>query len=283
MVSMEIYVEYAFIENFLLDVSLYYLALKFLKFPIKIKCVLLGGLLGAIFAVCYPILKLYAFCLAEILRVGMPFVICLCSFKRGDLKNDRGRYALSVLSFYVLSFAFAGGVYGVCAIFNLDYAYVNGTIVGVPLGVCFAVGVGLFAFIKRFFKEIYKRKSKTKFFYQCELTLNEKSIRANGFLDSGNLASKNGKPICFVTPDLFFDLVGLETSSLVMDELAVSTVLGNKKIKIFFLDEIKIYCDGGENIISKPYCAVKTLTGTREYKVLLGAWALEGQERKYGI
>ena len=283
MVSMEIYVEYAFIENFLLDVSLYYLALKFLKFPIKIKCVLLGGLLGAIFAVCYPILKLYAFCLAEILRVGMPFVICLCSFKRGVFKNDRGRYALSVLSFYVLSFAFAGGVYGVCAIFNLDYAYVGGIIVGAPLGVCFSVGVGFFVFVKKFVKEIYKRKIKTEFFYKCELTLNGKRVRTDGFVDSGNLASKNGKPVCFVTPDLFFELVGLETSSLAMDELAVSTVLGNKKIKIFFLDEIKIYCDGGENIISKPYCAVKTLTGTREYKVLLGAWALEGQERKYGI
>ncbi len=283
MLVMEIYVEYAFIENFLLDLALLYLALKLSKSPIKTKGVLLGGLLGAFFAVGYPLLKLYVFYLAEILRITFPFIICLCAFNGKILKNDGGRYALSVISFYGLSFAFAGGVYGVCAVFNLDYAYAGGTIVGAPLGVCFAVGVGFFTGFKKFVKEFYKRKIKTQFVYPCELKLNGKTIQTDGFVDSGNVAFKNGKPVCFVSADLLFELVGLESFSFATDEIAVSTVSGNKNIKIFFLDEIKIYCDGRTNIISKPYCAVKTLSGTREYKVLLGAWALEGQEKSYEI
>jgi hypothetical protein len=191
---------------------------------------------------------------------------------------DRGRYALNVFSFYLSSFIFAGGVYAVCSACSLPYGYGDGVFVGVPLGLTFSSCVGLTVICVHFAKRVYKRKRTTNFIYPCELKYNGKSVCADAFIDSGNVAHKDGKPVCFVSADLFFDIVGVNWQSIKTEELALATVAGNKQVKIFFLDEIRIYCDGKTNIISKPYCAIKTFAGAREYKVLLGAWALDGQE-----
>lgn len=276
MLGMEIYVEYALIENFALDFALGYLACVFSKTPVKIKGLFVGAFLGAVFAIFYPLLKLYAFYLAEILKITFPFLICFCLFGGRISKKDRGRYALNVLSFFLSSFIFAGGAYAVCSAFSIPYAYDGGTFVGAPLGLTFSAFIFLTALSVNFAKRVYRRKRTTNFIYPCELKRNGKTVRADGFIDSGNMAYKDGKPVCFVSADLFFEIVGVEWQSIATEELALSTVAGDKKIKIFFLDEIKIYCDGKANIISKPYCAVKTFTGAREYKVLLGAWALDG-------
>ena len=273
--TMEIYVEYAFLENFLLDTALCYLALKLSKSKVKGAGLALGGGVGGAFAIGYPLLKAYLSWLAFVLRIGLPFLICLCAFDGRILPKEWGRYALCVLSFYLLSFAFAGGAYAVCGLFGIAYAYGDGVFVGVPIGVCFAVFVGVFVLFRWFYKGVYKRKNAIRFIYPCELKLGGKVVCADGFVDSGNVARKEGKPVCFVTADLFFELVGADFTSLATEELAVTTVSGRTKIKIFFLDEIKIYYDGKTNIITKPYCGVKPLSGTRAYKVLLGAWALD--------
>lgn len=276
MLGMEIYVEYALIENFTLDFAIGYLACLFSKTPIRGKGLLLGSVFGSLFAVTYPILNVYAGVLSKIILFFFPFLFCICCFGGKVKKKDRGRYALNVFSFYVVSFVFAGGTYAVCSMFSIPYAQNGVLFVGAPLGLTFSALVGMSALCVAFIKRVYKRKSRTEFIYPCALTLNGKTVRADGFVDSGNVAYKDGKPVCFVSADLFFEIVGVAWQSIATEELAVTTVAGEKKIKIFFLDEIKIYCDGKENIISKPYCAVKNLTGAREYKVLLGAWALDG-------
>jgi hypothetical protein len=154
--DMEIYVEYALLENFALDFSLGYIACVFSKTPVKIKGLLVGAFLGAIFAVCYPMLRLYAVYFAGVLKIFFPFLICFCSFNGRVLKMDRGRYALNVFSFYLSSFIFAGGVYAVCSACSLPYGYGDGVFVGVPLGLTFSSCVGLTVICVHFAKRVYK-------------------------------------------------------------------------------------------------------------------------------
>lgn len=273
---MEIYVEYAFIENFCVDVALLFLSRKIIKLTCKVPRLIYGGALGAVFAVFYPFLVLFlGQTLASVLKIAFPFLICAAGFGGRINKNEQGRYALNVISFYALSFAFAGGVYAVCGVFNVDYAFGDGIFIGAPIGLTFAVGVGVFTLMIELSKRIYRRKKQTRFIYPCELVLGNKRVRADGFVDSGNIAKKNGRPVCFVGAELVFALLGEGVFGDADAEMAITTVAGDKKIKLFFLDEIKIYCDGETNIISKPYCAVNSTLRTREYQVLLGAWALQ--------
>ncbi len=273
---MEVYVEYALLENFCVDVALLFLACKLSKTALKAWRAVVGGLLGATFAVAYPFLRiLIGNGLSEIIKICFPFLLSFVALGGKIKKNQRGRYALNVISFYLSSFAFAGGVYAVCGLFSVGYAYGGGFLTQAPMGLIFSGGVAFFALACDFSKRIYARKRQTRFLYPCEIVAGDRVVKAQGFIDSGNVARKNGAPVCFLSADLFFDLFQEDAFSLASEELAVSTVSGTKRIKLFFLDEIRIYLNGEQNIIKKPYCSMNYTFSGKDYKILLGAWAID--------
>ena len=91
---MEIYIEYAFIENFALDATLCYLSFKLLRLPIRKGFIALSAVIGAIFAVLYPFLSIFALTqgISFIFKLGFPFLACFLGFGCKIRKNDRGRY-----------------------------------------------------------------------------------------------------------------------------------------------------------------------------------------------
>jgi hypothetical protein len=135
------------------------------------------------------------------------------------------------------------------------------------------VGVG----VEWIIKKLYARRGQVRFVYPCEVFVGGKSLRINGLIDSGNLAQKDGNPVCFLSSECFFELFGAESFSLPFEEMAVTSVSGERKIKLVKLDEIKIYCGKTPNIIKQPYCSPSYTFRAREYKILLGAWALGGE------
>ena len=274
---MEVYVEYVFIENFCVDWTLVYLTARFLKLPFKKGRACLSSALGAVFALGYPFLSLFSEWLATVLKATVPFLMCLVSFGK-EKRNGRGRYALSVVTFYFLSFVFAGGIFGICAIFDLSYAYGDGILTQAPIGLALSGFVGGFALTELLIKALYERKLQTKFLFPCELCVKERRVKTLGFVDSGNVAKKDGVPICFLSAELFFELFGEESFSMPMEEIALTSLAGEKKIKLARLDEIRIYFGKKTNIIKNPYCSCGYAFGTREYKLLLGSWAFNGSD-----
>lgn len=275
---MEIYIEYAFIENFALDSLLCYLAFKFLRLPIKSRFIILSGVVGGIFAVAYPFLSLFRSTkiFGDIFKFSFPFLACFLGFGCKIRKNDVGRYEASVIAYYCLSFVFAGGVYAFCSLFNINYAFGEGIYVGVPIATVSAVSIFLIFGVRKFVKAVYRRVSISRFIYPCKLVLGGRQVRAQGYLDSGNLAQKSGVPVCFLSAELFFDVFGARAFEDGEEQLLLSTVSGEKRVKLFILDELLIYSERGENIIYKPYCAVSPALQGKEYKILLGAWAVDG-------
>ena len=274
---MEVYIEYAFIENFALDLALTFLAFQLSRNPTTLRRLLLSACLGGIFAILYPFMDVIPYLkpLGFLGKIGFPFLACLVGAGYGKCKKHRGRYALCVALYYALSFVFAGGMYAFCSIFGIDYAVGLGIYTRVPVGTIFACAVGLGWGAVAFSKAIYKRRKMSRFIYLCELRKGEKRLRVEGYLDSGNLAQKKGIPICFLRAEVFFELFGMDAFGEGDDELFVATVAGEKKIKLFLLDELWIYSGKQKNIVNKPYCAVSPALQGKEYGVLLGAWAVD--------
>lgn len=275
---MEIYIEYAFIENFALDTLLCYLAFKLLRLTIKSSAIILSGIVGATFAVLYPFLGLFRLTkiFADIFKFAFPFLACFFGFGCRIRRKDIGRYEASVVSYYCLSFVFAGGVYAFCNVFDVNYAFGNGIYVGVPIATVCAVCIFLIFLARKLVKAVYRRILISRFIYPCKLVLAGRQVRADGYLDSGNLAQKSGVPVCFLSAELFFDVFGARAFENGEEELCVSTISGEKRVKLFILDELLIYSERGENIVYKPYCAVSPALQGKEYKILLGAWAVDG-------
>ena len=113
---MEIYVEYALAENFLLDAMLLWLALKTARQKIIWGRISLAAALGAVFAVVFPLMRL-GNVLAYLLKFAVGLLLCLISVKG----KGAGRYAITAPIFFGYSFALGGALLALYSAFSLDY------------------------------------------------------------------------------------------------------------------------------------------------------------------
>ena len=263
---MEIYVEYALLENFFFDGVLLYLSLKAARLSIKYRRLVVSAAIGAVFAVVFPLLRL-PLTLAYALKYAVGVLLCFIAFPNAKSKNERGRYALSVVFFFVFSFFFGGALLGFLQEFF--QGKVPSTLV--VIGFTLLTGVSVFLIGK-----LYKRKQLYRYIYDCRLFFGQNSVFISGFLDSGNRVQKNGLPVCFVSPDILYDLRGEENwkdGGQVCDEITIQT-LGGEKTTPIFKGELELF-DEKKRRKKKVYFAATTNMLSREYKMILSPLVLE--------
>ena len=269
---MTVYIEYAFLENFVFDGGLLLLTLFALKVPIKARRVLFSALFGAFFALIYPFLHLPKV-LSLLLKIAVGLALCLLAFGRVKTKKEWGRYALTALLFFALSFAYGGTL----------TALTSGFFKGKVPSVLVLAGFLLFAaLVVVFTKKLYEKRALYAFIYDCAILYNQRRVAVLGYLDSGNLATKNDLPVCFVSPDIFYDLCGKEIvcgeekdGGQVCDELQIRTLAGERKVPLC-RGELEIKTPTGERTKKEVYFAMAANMISRDYKLLLQARILEG-------
>ena len=263
---MTVYIEYAFLENFFFDGVLLSLALLASKSKIGCWRILLSALVGAGFALIYPFLRLPS-TLLTLLKFSVGALMCLLAFGRVKTKKERGRYALTAVFFFVFSFAFGGTLMGVSGKFTTHKPF--WVLLGfTALAVCALV----------FVKKLYARRALYAFIYDCRLINGAKTVETTGFYDSGNRATKNGVPVCFLSPDLIYELFSgeiFENAGQVCDEMSIATVTGERKTPLY-QGEMQIKTAQGICTVKKVYFAPSVNMVKREYKILLNAGIFEG-------
>ncbi len=266
---MEIYIEYAFLENFFFDGVLLSLSLFAAREKLCFWRIALSATLGGVFAILFPLLKLPVFA-GTLLKTAVGMLLCMPLVKRLKTKKEWGRYALICVLFFSLSFLFGGSLLGIYTGFSVSgtgYTAAHAPFWAVLLG--FAGLSFLTLFLVR---KLYAKKAIAGRIYACRVENAGKRIQAEGFLDSGNLAQKNGLPVCFLSPDIFYELFGeevLKGGGQVCDELAIST-LGGVKTVCLYEGEICI-----ENTQKRVYFAPSANMISREYQILLHPTLLE--------
>lgn len=260
---MTVYIEYAFLENFLLDGVLLSLALVAAKAPLRWWRLVLSASLGGVFAVVFPLLRLPAF-LLTLLKISVGFLLCLLAFGRIKTKKDGSRYAFTSLFFFLFTFSFGGAITGV-------FDRVS--------PVALLIGFAVLSLISLFLiGKLYAKRALNGFLYDCRILYKQRSVAVSGFLDSGNRAQKYGVPVCFVSPELIYDLFSeeiFENGGQVCDELSVSTLNGEKKYPLYKGD-IEIVTKEGVHKKREVYFAPSANMISREYKVLLHSRIFEG-------
>ena len=265
---MEIYIEYALLQNFIIDALLLYLALNISKQPISYKRICISALCGAGFALLFPLLsltKFFAFLLKFSVGAFLPFLAT-------KPKKQGGMYALSFVFFFALTFFFGGALTAFYQIFQLDYSFQNGYIAETqPLSLVLCGCIILSVFTIKITQKLYFERKIRCFYYQCELITPLKTIKAIGFLDSGNLACFSSIPVCFLTPKLLLEVID---TGQVFDEMQITTINGTKKIKIFKGPILKIYFENSEHILKEPYFSSSTSLKNKNYQLLLSPFLL---------
>ena len=256
---MVVYVEYAFLQNFLLDGVLLSLAILLTKRKYVFYKVLLSSAVGGVFALLYPLLALPQF-LLYLLKTSVGALLVLLAFGRIKSKKEWGRYALTAFLFFALTFAFGGALTSAAESFSLQKLPAHAVFIGFAF-----LSIG-FLFVIRALRKSKKTQANL---YTCALEYGGKRVRIIGFYDSGNLASKNGVPVCFVSPDVFYDLYGEEwlNGGQVCDEICFTTLAGEKKSRIA---AAKLYVRrAGKWQTKEVYLSPSRHILSRDYKILL--------------
>ena len=243
---MTVYVEYAFLENFLLDFLLLRLAIHGGRERVRFGKIALGAMIGGIFAVVYPLLYFPEFC-RILLKIAVGALMCALSFGKIRNKNAWGRYAFTVIMFFIFSFSFAGG---------LHFFGATGYIVFVGFG-------WFFVLAEWFIRLFYRKKRKEMYIYTCKIGHKGKKIEVFGFFDTGNLARYADIPVCFLDPNTFYELYGeaflQKCDGQVRDEMRIYTVSGEKRVAVYagtlWIEgkEKEVYFALGAHIVNKSY------------------------------
>ena len=256
---MTVYIEYAFLENALLDGCLLFFALRY-SGCVRTYRILLSAIVGGVVAVVFPLISLPTiFLVAYKLCAGV--TLPLLAMK----KEGKSKATLCVILFFAFSFLVAGGVFAFASFAPVGGGYY---IHGIPLSLLSSLLFSAFAFLAESVKKIKRRREKTDFFVDCVLC-GKGEVQAKGFVDTGNQIRHFGLPVCFVTPTLFAEI---HTDGKV-GSATVLTVAGSKKIPVVKMRKLRITAGGQTHIINGVYLSPSATLCGREYEVLLGAWA----------
>ena len=272
---MEIYIEYALIENFLYDGLLLWLAYRAAKVETKAWKVCVSAGVGAVFAVIYPLLSLPLW-LGTVCKVAVGCLLCLLPFPKLRARGQMKRYALTVLLFFAFSFGFGGALLGVYGPLSLGEK-IPSWLVLIGFALLSLLGIYLV-------KKLYAKRRIHRVCYPCRLWFEKRNASALGFYDSGNLATHKDVPVCFVSPTVLYDLIGdkiWEDGGQVCDEMMISTLSGEKIVSLYS-GKIEVKT-GKESVYTKTYFAANKNMIGREYAVLIHARILEGQAEDNAI
>ena len=231
---MTVYIEYVLINNFIIDFLILKATFYSVRMPIKKGRLLLLSLFLTATSLVFPLIKAQAIILT-LLKIAIGCLAVLVGVKSGI----RG-YFLALLSFFFWTFLFGGAVYGLTEIFNINrYSQVFTALVGLPVLIFYVVG-------SRLVKLFTNKNIQKEFYYKTEITLNDKTVILNGFLDTGNGVYDEFTPCIIIslkTAQKFFDN-GLPKVS----KIQIDTVNGKDKKLAIKNATVKIYSGDKMNI-----------------------------------
>ncbi len=246
---MVVYIELAFLENFCLDFLLLLLTVFALRYNPPLWRILLAAAVGAAFAIVYPLLSLPS-PLLEILKLAVGGLLPLVAV-------GKRKWGLGVALFLAFTFAFGGALLGLPSL---------------PAWVRFPLFILLAALALLLAVKLYRRRERFQYYYDCSVEVGARTVEARGFLDSGNFALHKGLPVCFLSADILYELMGeillfnREKRGQVCDEMQIFTQAGAKNIPLY---RGFIRVKGVEAEKKEVYFAPLTNRIGREYKILL--------------
>ncbi|MDE7087035.1 MAG: sigma-E processing peptidase SpoIIGA, partial [Clostridia bacterium] len=227
---MQVYVEYAFIENFCMDFTLLAAAKAACKNPAKYWRITIASVLGACFAIAFPLFGLtgaWAVFVKIVAGVGM------CALA-GKYQSVKGFIKFSAL-FTAATFLTGGALIGIFSLVGLSYEEGGGFILSsVPVGMPLFCALILLLIIKRVRK---KFAGNTKITASCKISVKDKTANCSAFYDSGNKVYLSGAPVSILPKYVAKQLVEDEGIKTFVE---IHTVAGKSKIKVFTADKVEI-------------------------------------------
>ncbi|MBE5741775.1 MAG: hypothetical protein E7360_00430 [Clostridiales bacterium] len=273
---MVVYLEWVFLDNFIIDFLLVLITRKALKLRISKLRIALSAFFGATVALIIPFLKLST-AVTFLLKMPIGLLIVLISGKFRGIKE----FIYCFYLFLFFTFLFGGGVTAIFWGLNLNFNPLNYTVESeIPLFVSVLTAVGVYLLCKKTINRIYRRKTLLNFVYKCQFSLGGEDFEFLGFLDSGNSLFYGADycpiVVCGKNAVLKLQKTGaLENTK--KDIVFVNTVGGKTLISVYKTQKFLIYNGLIPNILYNVMIGVpEKFVDFKEYDILLGSSMVGG-------
>ena len=231
---MQVYAEYALIENFCMDYVLLFSAKAATKNVCGYRRLAIASALGACFAVIYPLFNLNA---AWGIAVKIVSGLAICAIA-GKYTRVVG-YVKFTAVFTALTFMLGGALIAIFSLTGASYQSGGGFILSsVPIGIPLFFALILSVAISKAAKKFISGNAKGE--YACTVKLGEKSAACTGFYDSGNRVYCGGKPVSIIPKEVAEKLIDTQGIKTFVD---IHTVAGKGKIAVFCADSLVLESD----------------------------------------
>lgn len=240
---MTVYWEYAFVENFLLDYLLLYLAVKCSRGRVSVWRLVLAALIGSGEALLFPVLAMPPWCSYLVKFLGGA-LIAICAVA----DRNRKSYVVTVAMFFLFTFALGGLLTAVYSFFGIEYVEGRGYLVeSIPVSLLLSAS-GLFAIAcLHGIKTLTRIQFLHKHTYPCTLKNGSHTIRCNCFADSGNFVTFHERPVCVITA---VAALALFKGAKPIGRVTMTTISGKKESPVFRCESFQIE-SGGKRITKR--------------------------------
>lgn len=248
--GMTIWIEYAFLENFIVDVTLLYLTAKILKLKFILWRQALAGILGGTLALLFPLLPLPEAALLPVrfLSGGILPTIAL------PVKDGKTRL-FSLFFFYLCTFCYGGFLTAVYQLFEIYPFSLQAFVLSwLPF---------FLLIVEHCMRKFIIKVRERKLIFECEVYYQGNEVTVKGLLDTGNELTFKGNPVCLLDRN-----VAREIAAQAEDYMIIHTAAGESIAEIFRA-EIRIYSEAEGNIIKGVYFAVSPVPLGGKFGIVL--------------
>lgn len=240
---MEVYIEEVLLNNFIITTLLLFFSGKLTSIKTG-KRIILGGILGAITTILFPLINLSTI-LLTILKMFLGILIVLVSFSKLRLKT----FLFVFITFLGLTALFGGVVIAINYCFPSTY---------LPLGLITLIIIFISYLLMLWIKNLYKKKAYNNFVFKIEISVGENCYETSAYLDTGNtlVDPETQKPVIVIGPKCLKKLYSnVELTDILLGKISVlndaryikiGTAITGGKMLIFRLDKVKILDNGTE-------------------------------------
>ncbi len=234
---MEVYIEYAIIDNFIVDYVLLTETARLLKVPFKKRNLFLASALGTAFAVVTPLLSL-PLAVTFVIKVLSGMLVALFAVKHGG--------ALAYVKFFnvflLMTFLLGGIVIGILSLLGIPYelsAYYSNKLI--PIGINVLFGFLLVRGVRLFIDFNASSVKISRDLYEAEIVVGGKSFGCVAFFDNGNRLydEASGLPI-IVCKRSFFQKISGKTRLKRRGTLLYNTAAGDSDGSYYYTDYVVV-------------------------------------------
>ena len=267
---MNVYVEYVFADNFVIDLLLFRTAFKITGKTVSRKRLLLCSLTGGAFALLYPLITRNAV-IISLVKILFGLLLTFCAARFTSVKD----YLAFTAVFFGLTFAVGGAVIGAFSLLGIDYS--SETSVALMVFPVYGLIRGANAVIRL----IYRKRDVSHLTARTEIRSGGTTVSANGFFDTGNALYDGLSPVILVNERTVKPLLGLNLIKRAK-YITVKTAVGTDKKISFKPDSLVIYYGNERHIFNNVTVCVVDSTG--EYDVVLHPALMETEnETKFAV